>query len=230
MAFLVYWGKIKIKIQIRHRWTGRYEAHLWDKSTWNQNQNKKGKQGANCLLWILSLSFFPPLCFCFLDPPALGLFSIMVPRFIRWIFTVIKGFRESDTMYLLFPSCAWKLTGAWSTLASLFGWVQKMFFSLAAIDFIGLFTWKSNYPCRCIWWWGSSSQSIWSCCLEILGAWDSHQFSSETSLTSFGRKKKFISSAHIFAFLFLLPLRELVSYSQKTLFRAFVVRLWVAST
>ncbi|KAM1197491.1 hypothetical protein ACFX2I_009067 [Malus domestica] len=30
----------------RHRWTGRYEGHLWDKSTWNQNQNKKGKQGA----------------------------------------------------------------------------------------------------------------------------------------------------------------------------------------
>ncbi|KAK6942436.1 AP2/ERF domain [Dillenia turbinata] len=30
----------------RHRWTGRYEAHLWDKSSWNQNQNKKGKQGA----------------------------------------------------------------------------------------------------------------------------------------------------------------------------------------
>ncbi|CAN6586398.1 unnamed protein product [Malus baccata var. baccata] len=28
----------------RHRWTGRYEAHLWDKSTWNHNQNKKGKQ------------------------------------------------------------------------------------------------------------------------------------------------------------------------------------------
>ncbi|XP_056158738.1 AP2-like ethylene-responsive transcription factor At2g41710 isoform X1 [Syzygium oleosum] len=31
----------------RHRWTGRYEAHLWDKSTWNQNQNKKGKQGCS---------------------------------------------------------------------------------------------------------------------------------------------------------------------------------------
>ncbi|KAI5061210.1 hypothetical protein GOP47_0023715 [Adiantum capillus-veneris] len=28
----------------RHRWTGRYEAHLWDKSTWNETQNKKGKQ------------------------------------------------------------------------------------------------------------------------------------------------------------------------------------------
>ncbi|XP_074580368.1 AP2-like ethylene-responsive transcription factor At1g16060 [Curcuma longa] len=28
----------------RHRWTGRYEAHLWDKSIWNEGQNKKGKQ------------------------------------------------------------------------------------------------------------------------------------------------------------------------------------------
>ncbi|KAL1212511.1 Ethylene-responsive transcription factor WRI1 [Cardamine amara subsp. amara] len=30
----------------RHRWTGRFEAHLWDKSSWNSIQNKKGKQGA----------------------------------------------------------------------------------------------------------------------------------------------------------------------------------------
>ncbi|WOL06446.1 hypothetical protein Cni_G15180 [Canna indica] len=30
----------------RHRWTGRYEAHLWDKNVWNESQNKKGKQGA----------------------------------------------------------------------------------------------------------------------------------------------------------------------------------------
>nr|AGI62043.1 AP2-7 [Erycina pusilla] len=28
----------------RHRWTGRYEAHLWDKNSWNQTQKKKGKQ------------------------------------------------------------------------------------------------------------------------------------------------------------------------------------------
>ncbi|KAK8469836.1 hypothetical protein PHAVU_005G183700 [Phaseolus vulgaris] len=28
----------------RHRWTGRYEAHLWDKTSWNQSQNKKGRQ------------------------------------------------------------------------------------------------------------------------------------------------------------------------------------------
>ncbi|KAH0458980.1 hypothetical protein IEQ34_011794 [Dendrobium chrysotoxum] len=30
----------------RHRWTGRYEAHLWDKNCWNYSQNKKGRQGA----------------------------------------------------------------------------------------------------------------------------------------------------------------------------------------
>uniref|UniRef100_A0A803N6D7 AP2/ERF domain-containing protein n=1 Tax=Chenopodium quinoa TaxID=63459 RepID=A0A803N6D7_CHEQI len=29
-----------------HRWTGRFEAHLWDKSSWNSLQNKKGRQGA----------------------------------------------------------------------------------------------------------------------------------------------------------------------------------------
>ncbi|XP_022726716.1 AP2-like ethylene-responsive transcription factor At1g16060 [Durio zibethinus] len=28
----------------RHRWTGRFEAHLWDKSSWNPTQRKKGKQ------------------------------------------------------------------------------------------------------------------------------------------------------------------------------------------
>ncbi|KAJ7949455.1 AP2-like ethylene-responsive transcription factor [Quillaja saponaria] len=28
----------------RHRWTGRYEAHLWDKTSWNNVQNKKGRQ------------------------------------------------------------------------------------------------------------------------------------------------------------------------------------------
>ncbi|OIT02800.1 PREDICTED: AP2-like ethylene-responsive transcription factor At1g16060 [Nicotiana attenuata] len=28
----------------RHRWTGRYEAHLWDKNCWNETQSKKGRQ------------------------------------------------------------------------------------------------------------------------------------------------------------------------------------------
>ncbi|XP_028806430.1 AP2-like ethylene-responsive transcription factor At1g79700 [Neltuma alba] len=28
----------------RHRWTGRFEAHLWDKFSWNVTQKKKGKQ------------------------------------------------------------------------------------------------------------------------------------------------------------------------------------------
>ncbi|XP_022865739.1 AP2-like ethylene-responsive transcription factor At1g16060 [Olea europaea var. sylvestris] len=30
----------------KHRWTGRYEAHLWDKLSWNVTRKKKGKQGA----------------------------------------------------------------------------------------------------------------------------------------------------------------------------------------
>ncbi|CAN8305035.1 unnamed protein product [Cochlearia groenlandica] len=30
----------------RHRWTGRYEAHLWDKNSWNDTLTKKGRQGA----------------------------------------------------------------------------------------------------------------------------------------------------------------------------------------
>ncbi|KAG0597650.1 hypothetical protein M758_12G011300 [Ceratodon purpureus] len=28
----------------RHRWTGRFEAHLWDKASWNDKQLKKGRQ------------------------------------------------------------------------------------------------------------------------------------------------------------------------------------------
>ncbi|WVZ06939.1 hypothetical protein V8G54_020285 [Vigna mungo] len=42
----------------RHRWTGRYEAHLWDKSTWNQNQNKKGKQGLAEITYLFLFSCF----------------------------------------------------------------------------------------------------------------------------------------------------------------------------
>ncbi|XP_028055909.1 uncharacterized protein LOC114260051 isoform X1 [Camellia sinensis] len=31
-------------------WTGRYEAHLWDKNCWNESQNKKGRQDSISLL------------------------------------------------------------------------------------------------------------------------------------------------------------------------------------
>ncbi|KAG6525002.1 hypothetical protein ZIOFF_014954 [Zingiber officinale] len=30
----------------KHRWTGRFEAHLWDRHSWNSIQKKKGRQGA----------------------------------------------------------------------------------------------------------------------------------------------------------------------------------------
>ncbi|CAA7039374.1 unnamed protein product [Microthlaspi erraticum] len=38
----------------RHRWTGRYEAHLWDKNSWNETQTKKGRQD-----WIPMMSETP---------------------------------------------------------------------------------------------------------------------------------------------------------------------------
>lgn len=43
------------RILRRHRWTGRYEAHLWDKGSWNPTQRKKGKQGivlVSCFLYV----------------------------------------------------------------------------------------------------------------------------------------------------------------------------------
>nr|GEZ88331.1 ethylene-responsive transcription factor WRI1-like isoform X1 [Tanacetum cinerariifolium] len=43
----------------RHRWTGRFEAHLWDKGTWNSIQNKKGKQ---IYLVPVTLYIRPPPC------------------------------------------------------------------------------------------------------------------------------------------------------------------------
>ncbi|KAL0559171.1 hypothetical protein IC582_003761 [Cucumis melo] len=41
--FLIY--LLWILTRALHRWTGRYEAHLWDKNCWNESQNKKGRQG-----------------------------------------------------------------------------------------------------------------------------------------------------------------------------------------
>lgn len=41
----------------KHRWTGRYEAHLWDKLSWNVTQKKKGKQG-NLHLTLFTYTLF----------------------------------------------------------------------------------------------------------------------------------------------------------------------------
>lgn len=38
----------------RHRWTGRFEAHLWDKGSWNPTQKKKGKQGKLVLFYLVA--------------------------------------------------------------------------------------------------------------------------------------------------------------------------------
>jgi AP2-like factor (ANT lineage) len=43
----LFLGFISVHVLFRHRWTGRYEAHLWDKNSWNESQNKKGRQGSS---------------------------------------------------------------------------------------------------------------------------------------------------------------------------------------
>ncbi|KAM0920792.1 hypothetical protein ACQ4PT_007275 [Festuca glaucescens] len=49
----------------RHRWTGRFEAHLWDKNTWSEPQRKKkGRQvylGELSLYLSLTISSISPL-------------------------------------------------------------------------------------------------------------------------------------------------------------------------
>ncbi|XP_022844860.1 AP2-like ethylene-responsive transcription factor At1g79700 [Olea europaea var. sylvestris] len=43
----------------RHKLTGRYEAHLWDKLSWNATQKKKGKQGNLTHSPLFSARFLP---------------------------------------------------------------------------------------------------------------------------------------------------------------------------
>lgn len=52
MHMYIHWGKayiILIRSQFRfwcrHRWTGRYEAHLWDNTCRREGQTRKGRQG-----------------------------------------------------------------------------------------------------------------------------------------------------------------------------------------
>lgn len=59
----------------RHRWTGRYEAHLWDNSCRREGQSRKGRQGiaflcsflgsiSQSLMWIyIPFSNVPNCCF-----------------------------------------------------------------------------------------------------------------------------------------------------------------------
>lgn len=42
---LCSWVSITLLGTFRHRWTGRYEAHLWDNSCRKEGQTRKGRQG-----------------------------------------------------------------------------------------------------------------------------------------------------------------------------------------
>lgn len=51
----------------RHRWTGRYEAHLWDKECWNDTQKKKGRQGFIFIPDLYILIEYDLILVCFLN-------------------------------------------------------------------------------------------------------------------------------------------------------------------
>ena len=59
---------LQIQNLYRHRWTGRYEAHLWDNTCRREGQSRKGRQGnnkltSNHLMFILRV--FPLIFFLF---------------------------------------------------------------------------------------------------------------------------------------------------------------------
>ncbi|KAH9325520.1 hypothetical protein KI387_005698 [Taxus chinensis] len=66
----------------RHKWTGRYEAHLWDKTAWNSTQNKKGKQGK-----LIKFQYFFYCKFLFLLQIKL---MMMVGCYFAWTFATIS--------------------------------------------------------------------------------------------------------------------------------------------
>jgi len=66
---------------IRHRWTGRYEAHLWDKNCWNESQNKKGRQG-NFILFFTSF-----------------LFSTLIDQYMMKLANVLTSFHVAFQFY-----------------------------------------------------------------------------------------------------------------------------------
>lgn len=48
-----HWGQLTRSVLLgmrRHRWTGRYEAHLWDNSCRREGQSRKGRQGTRTTL------------------------------------------------------------------------------------------------------------------------------------------------------------------------------------
>lgn len=79
----------------RHRWTGRYEAHLWDNSCKKEGQSRKGRQG-----------------YCFLNYSAL--FFIILTQLLNFAFSVFLcvsmfGTGRTNNMYSTLPVYLGKL-------------------------------------------------------------------------------------------------------------------------
>ncbi|OAP18201.1 hypothetical protein AXX17_AT1G74530 [Arabidopsis thaliana] len=76
----------------RHRWTGRYEAHLWDKNSWNDTQTKKGRQGLSTLNTYMLVTTNKNLLDLFglrLDSDELGDSFFFGPDFVLRLFLIL---------------------------------------------------------------------------------------------------------------------------------------------
>lgn len=67
---------------VRHRWTGRYEAHLWDNSCRKEGQTRKGRQGERSLLPLLH---FISNGYSFLSFTFLAEKNILTVVFFFWV-------------------------------------------------------------------------------------------------------------------------------------------------
>lgn len=77
----------------RHRWTGRYEAHLWDNSCRREGQSRKGRQGNVVLIFEYLFSVgslylldenFTNMFFPFVDRISIFLLPDRIPQF-TWV-------------------------------------------------------------------------------------------------------------------------------------------------
>jgi len=148
-------------IYYRHRWTGRFEAHLWDKGTWNPTQRKKGKQGTYVVSkpsWLVkSASPSLPQILNVLDYSRSAFSSVCIStsfcsgKFIL-VSTSLSGWNQSQL------------------ICSRENWLTKKEESQLTFENI----------CKCnrsLWWRRIRCKSIWFSCSQVLGNVNFHKFS-----------------------------------------------------
>ncbi|KAG6772160.1 hypothetical protein POTOM_023556 [Populus tomentosa] len=93
----------------RHRWTGRYEAHLWDNSCRREGQSRKGRQGNEKLFSILFLNIFS--CAPVLRIPLTCSMRDLGSRLSVESFAC-AFIKDSDLLLFLYVACTWRMIAA----------------------------------------------------------------------------------------------------------------------